>query len=749
MMNSIFKEIKSLSVLYWIPLISAVLFLYESLYTRFISAILYNSYVFIIISLSVVGYGLGSSLYIRLIKKHNEKINNQKTHLILLASLFLSIFLILAIIYLSPFISFWIYLIPVSIPFIIAGFIFSGYYNNNTSKSPLIFTLDLIGAVIGLLGGFLLMNTIGIIETTLLIGILSMILFMIYVLKYKKKLVVLPVFLSVILLLVLFNQESKTWVNNNFNGFYSSPFTSFERFAQGGQKANIIATKWDAYSRTDVLDVGMESKTRTVTIDGAANASMVKVEEGSDEHMYLKDQIDFLPYIIRSPENAAIIGAGGGRDILQALHGGVTSVDAIEINRSSIDITNEMKEYNGSIFEDDRVNIRITDGRSFIKKSEIDYDLIFLSMVMTGISQSASLVTAETYIYTKEAIATYIDKLSTDGLLTFVSHDTQDMIKILRTIRNVLMEDGFSGEEIKKRTMVVGNPMAHGREVMLHNPVIVYSPKEFSNDEVLKAKRFINRISVVPLLLKDTPEVEIIRSVINNDSLDLSFNFAPATDEKPYFYHLSKGLPSSLSTIMIISIFITFLLWSKKIVRYKLFKKAAYFSLSGMAFMMVEVILIQKMTLILGHATLAFIFMISVILTGAGMGSIVSSSKLKLEKWASLISGLLLISGALILLIFKNELLAAPLYMRLWMIGIYFFITSFFQGIVFPAAIKHTKEHTPIYYGINSSFSLIGSVSALLLIFLFGSTIAMLIGSSLYIVLFIIKPYTIGKNEGE
>ncbi len=674
--------------------------------------------------------------------------DENKFFLIQLITLFSSIFTILAIVYFIPFISFWVYLIPVSIPFIIAGYIFSNYYDNNTSKSQTIFTLDLIGAVVGLIGGFFLMNKFGIIQTSILTGLLALAVLFTYMIKYRKRLIIIPTALSLLLLFVQINQNSINWINKNFNGLNSSPYTSLARFDSTGKKGEIIATKWDAFSRTDVIDSGEEGKMRIVTIDGSANASMIRKVEDSNEHLYIKYEIDFLPYLVRKPKTAAIIGAGGGRDVLQALHGGVTYVDAIEINKSSIDLTNEMKEYNGSIFYDDRVNIEITDGRSFIQQSDLKYDLIFLSMVMTGISQSGSLVTAETYIYTEEAVSTYIDKLTPDGELTFVSHNTQDMIKILRTIREVLIKKGTSIEDIKTKIMVVANAMLHGEDTMLSNPVIIYSPRGFSNAEIFTAKRFIDRISAFPLLMKDTPELDLIQSVIEDDNLDLPFNFEPATDEKPYFYHLSKGLPGSLSLIIIIALIITLLLWTKKVITYKIFNKSVYFSLSGMAFMMIEVILIQKMTLILGHSILAFIFTVSVVLGGAGTGSIMSLKKPILEKKAALIAGILLLLGTVLLYLFKNELLTVQLYARLLLIGPFLFVTSFFQGIVFPSAIKQTKEFIPIYYGINSSFSLIGSILAIILIFLIGNTYAMLIGSSIYIVLFIIKPYTLGKIQG-
>lgn len=736
------------SGIFWIPLISGILFLYESLYTRIISVVLSNNYVFLVISLSVVGYGVGSSLYYNIDRKKPEPGDKSKFLLIELIILFSSIFVILAIVYFIPFISYWIYLIPVSIPFIIAGYIFSNYYNNINSKPQTIFTLDLIGAVVGLIGGFILMNKLGIIQTTIFIGMIAVAVLFLFIIKYKKILIILPSVLFFLLLFTVINPNSVNWINKNFTGLNTSPYTSLARISNAGEKGEIIATKWDAFSRTDVIDLGEDSTLRIVTIDGAANASMIRRVEGSNEHLNIKYQIDFLPYLIRKIKTAAIIGAGGGRDVLQALHGDVSYIDAIEINKSSIDLTNNLKEYNGSIFYDDRVNIQKTDGRSFIQKSDLDYDLILLSLVMTETSQSGSLVTAETYIYTKEAVSTYIDKLTPTGVLTFVSHNTQDMIKIIRTIRDVLLKKGVSIEDMKKQIMVVGNVMVHGEETMLRNPLILYSPKEFTDSEIITAKRFINYISAIPILMKNTPEVEIIQNILEDDNLKLPFNFKPATDERPYFYQFSEGLPRSLTLTIVISLLATLLLWTRKVISNKIIKKASYFSLSGMAFMMIEIILLQKMTLILGHSTLAFIFTVSVVLGGAGSGSLMSSKIPFLEKKAALIAGAMLLLGTLLLYLFKYELLSLHISVRLLFIGSFFFMTSFFQGIIFPSAIKQVKELIPIYYGINSSFSLVGSIFALILIFLLGSTGAMLIGSSIYIVLFIIKPYTLGKEQG-
>ncbi len=751
-MTSIMKQVQIFTKIdtpiYIVPIISGILFLYESLYIRIISAVLFNNYVFLIISLSVIGYGLGSVIYHNLSEKDKIQnfIKNRNNFILYLSTLFITVFSMLALIYFVPYLNYWLYLIPVSIPFIMAGFLFSLLYDNFNRKSGFIYALDLIGAVIGLTGGLFLMNNIGVIQTALLLGVSAALTMTFYLIKIKKIIIIIPISAAIFLLFVLVNANTLSWVNKNFNSLYTSPSTSLARFSQAGQEADIIATKWDAFSRTDVIDLGAQQRERVVTIDGAANASMVKNESDSQDLQFLKTSIDYLPYILRTPEKVAIIGAGGGRDVQQALIGGAEYIDAIEINKSSIDLTKEMKDYNGSLYFDKRVNIQETDGRSFIQHSKVDYDLIFLSLVMTGTSQAEGLVTAETFIYTKEAISTYIEKLSPNGQLTFVSHDIREMTKLLKTISEILLESGYSEEDLKNHLIVTGNPKQHGKEVMLHEPVITFSPTAFTSTELKSAKSFFKKLNIIPVIMNGETDIEIFLSIIKGQEQDLPFNYQPATDEKPYFYQFSKGLPGSLSTILIISLLIPLFLWGSKIMQNRIMGMSVYFSLSGLAFMMVEVVLIQKMTLILGHSIIAFTFVISIILSGAGIGGIISTKGYEnLKKYAGIIASIIILAGALLLQILADELLSTKLIPKMLIIGPFLLISSVFQGMIFPTAIKKMKKFIPVYYGINSSFSLIGSVSALVLIFLIGSTNALIVSSLLYFTIFIIRPFTLDK----
>lgn len=729
--------------IYFIPVISGFLFMFETIYTRVLSVILYNNYVYLVISLAIIGYGIGSYLFNYIDKKKSWVVAED----LFAVTTILITFIMLVLIYFLPFLGFWLYLFPISIPFILAGFIYTKFYSENLALTGLIYALDLAGAVSGMLIGYLLINMFGMVQMIMFIGISGFLILTAVLIKRRNIISIIPLTTAVILLFLINIDISMNWINRNFNSYLTSPVTTLFRLKDSGSNYKILDSKWDIFSRTDVLELEGDSSERIVTIDGAANASMVKSVPGGISPMFLMGEIDFLPYVIRNVKNAAIIGSGGGRDVKQALLGGVTSIDAIEINRSSIDLTNKMGDYTGDIYGDEKVNVYITDGRNFIEKTENNYDLIYLSMVMTGASQAEGLLTAEMYIYTREAISSYMKKLSDNGLLTFVTHGIQDMSKILKSLSDILLESGITKEDIHKYIIVAANPQRHGKEVMISQPVIIYSPDKFTDLERSKTLYFLSKIKAMPIMVNPKIDNPMFVKLLKGENIDLPFSYKPATDEKPYFYNYTEKLPQNILVILIVSLVITALLWGKKIFKSRIFGNSVYISFSGMAFMLVEIVLIQKMSLLLGHTSIAFVLVITTVLSGAGAGGLYSQKKVhEIDKFSPLAVGVLLILSTIGLVIFKEWIMEKELIVKIFLLGIPMFIISFFQGNIFPSAIKRLKSNTSIYYGINSCFSLIGSILAMILLIKTGSSISLLIGALIYIIIFLIRPITIMKN---
>src|SRR5262249_19247436 len=76
---------------------------------------------------------------------------------------------------------------------------------------------------------------------------------------------------------------------------------------------------------------------RQLVIDGVAGTVMVELGAGLDAHAYLAYEMTALAHQLRARGPAAVIGVGGGRDLLAAARTGHESVVGIELNRLIVD----------------------------------------------------------------------------------------------------------------------------------------------------------------------------------------------------------------------------------------------------------------------------------------------------------------------------------------------------------------------------------------------------------------------------
>ena len=110
-----------------------------------------------------------------------------------------------------------------------------------------------------------------------------------------------------------------------------------------------------------------------------------------------------------------VIGAGNGKDVAIALAHGATHVDAVEIDPRIQQIGAELNP--DKPYADPRVSVYIDDGRAFLERSTKKYNLIILALTdsLTVVSGQSAL-RLESYLFTREAIATVNRHLTDDGV---------------------------------------------------------------------------------------------------------------------------------------------------------------------------------------------------------------------------------------------------------------------------------------------------------------------------------------------
>lgn len=123
-------------------------------------------------------------------------------------------------------------------------------------------------------------------------------------------------------------------------------------------------------------------------------------------------------------DNVLVIGAGGGNDVAVALSKGAKHVDAVEIDPRLYDLGKS--HHPDRPYQDPRVDVHIDDGRAFMERTSKRYDLIVLALPdsITLVSGQSAL-RLESYLFTKEAMATARDRLAPGGIFAMYNYYRQ------------------------------------------------------------------------------------------------------------------------------------------------------------------------------------------------------------------------------------------------------------------------------------------------------------------------------------
>lgn len=168
----------------------------------------------------------------------------------------------------------------------------------------------------------------------------------------------------------------------------------------------------------------------------------------------------------------------------------------------------------------------------------------------------------------------------------------------------------------------------------------------------------------------------------------------------------------------------------------------AAFACLGLGFIFIEVTLIQKLGLILGHPSYALAVTLCSLLVASGLGSLTSHRiSLPLTKKAAiaaLIVAVLVLITNLGLDLLSEFILVQPLALRVTLSSAIIALPGFFMGIPFPSGLSAVKEiesrFVPWAWGINATFTVIGTILALLLALNSGYNLVLRLAAILYLI---------------
>jgi hypothetical protein len=177
-----------------------------------------------------------------------------------------------------------------------------------------------------------------------------------------------------------------------------------------------------------------------------------------------------------------------------------------------------------------------------------------------------------------------------------------------------------------------------------------------------------------------------------------------------------------------------------------------YFVAVGLGYILVEVCLIQRFVLFLGHPTYALTVVIFLMLLSSGAGSFVSRRWLpdpaRLSLPLTAITAGLLIYGA-VLPSLLNHFVGLAFGLKLVVSAIVLVPLGFGMGMPFPTGLRALRKaaiddvstgHVEWAWAMNAAASVLGSVLAIVIAMEFGLTITLVSGALAYAAAILLRP---------
>ena len=739
-----------------IYLVSMAVMILEVTLTRLFSVSLYYHYVFVVVSFTMLGLGVGGA-YIYRLRPRVWSPTKFFCNLTIYSWLF-ALSILLSIIWIErfPFIKILpVYSLIAFVPFFFAGAILALCFGRFAAFSGRIYFADLSGAATGALVVIFLLEQVGGVNTALFLTVVAFIAGLLFSLGTGKLYQVFS-FVGVCLALILsFYSIKYPFLQLNFSRDYHYTKTLFAEISNPEERAKIVYTDWSVLGRTDVVEGGASS-VKIIYTDGGAGTPMLRFDGNLKRIDYLKEDIGFFPYFWGERDEVIIVGPGGGKDVLFALLGGSDKIVGIEINPGTIRSMHAFSEFNGGIYENyNNVKIIVDEGRRFVRSSGEKYDIIYLSLVYTQSAELKGCSLTENYVYTREAFGEYLNHLKEDGRLVMIFHDIHDLTKGFITALTALKEKGENIQEAANHIVIINGC----DDNMISRPLLVVKKSKFTPQEVEEIGELALKSKFTPLFLPYW-EKGVFYSLISKGEVSLqgfvsyaSDRMSPATDNSPFFYQFDRGIPLELKVLLYpISVFLLVVIFwivlhgkkkAKGEGKLNIFLPV-YFPLLGIGYMLVEVSLIQKFLLFLGYPSLLLSVVLFSLLLSSGLGSLLSdylfsrgpSKKIFL---IPLMVSLIVISYIPALGFIFDKFLIKSIFLRSLVVMTIVFPLGFLMGMPFPLGLKMLKERfpedIPLAYAINGVASVVGSILVVVIALLWGFSQAFVVSAVVYLVI--------------
>ena len=538
-------------------------------------------------------------------------------------------------------------------------------------------------------------------------------------------------------------------------------------WAKGAEQTGTLFERWNTYSRVRVRELAEKvpigwGLVRTpdarvdqhhLDIDADAGTVITRYDGDIGKLAYLKDDVINAAYLVQPAADVAVVGVGGGRDILSGLLFGASRLRAIEINPAIFEVlTEKFADFSGHLDRQPGVSLVNAEARSYINHSSERYDLVQISLIDTWAATVAGgLTLTENRLYTVEAWDDFYRALKPGGLLSVsrwygAEKHRGELYRLIAIAARALQRKGVSAGELRHHVVAVnvGNIVT-----------VITRPDAFSDAEWQGARERLQAQGFKILLGPDF-SFDAVTSTLLSDKADQAFfdslpeNIAASTDDNPFFFYTSRfsdfvsihswdimsnnvaiGITGLLIIVALCAcgyyIVLPFLRLATRMPMATLTPPVAYFSAIGMGFMLIEISQMQRLMVFLGHPVYGLSVVLFTILLFSGIGSATvgadtsSRSRATVFRIAALVTTLV-VAGLLTPLV-TTWARSQPTDMRILVSVLLLAPPAFCMGMMFPLGLGVWRRHhelLPFFWSTNGITSMFASVLGVALSIQFG-----------------------------
>jgi SAM-dependent methyltransferase len=513
-------------------------------------------------------------------------------------------------------------------------------------------------------------------------------------------------------------------------------------------------------------------ETISLDIDSSAYTPIMRFQGDLRPFAFLRYDVTSLAPELRPGGSAAIIGVGGGRDVINCALNGFSRIAGIEINSAIVNLTTRRFAAFSGFARIPNFELHNDEARSYLTRTNEKFDVIQASLVDTWAATSAGALTlSENALYTVDAWQVFYRRLKPGGLITFSRWNTGfatfQTYRLFSLAWATLLREGVRDPGTQMALVGSGN-MA----------TILVCNRPFSREDLRQIQEIADQMKFNVMFLPGRqpaiPELQTISSSRTIQELNArchfaGFDFTPVFDSSPYFFGSVRlrslpqffasgaisGEPQALLVVfsfmlaalvlVTLTIFLPLMRWAGE--RRDALPAPAggilYFLALGLGFMLVEMAMMQQLSIFLGHPIYSLVVVLAGLILSAGAGSLVSDrirfASNAAPRALALAAGLVIVLYAAAVVPVIHRFIAGMLWQRVLFSLALVAPCGFVLGFCFPVGLRwmsavKQESNLPWMWALNGAAGTLGSFAAIIISMEAGIKMCALAGAACYLV---------------